>query len=420
MEIKSIISKLDINPSEQELKEVKKRADEFIGRLKKEIMGLGIKASVFAGGSYAKGTLYKSDSYEIDIFIRFDWKYEELSDIVEKMLKRAKIKNTRVHGSRDYFKIDEGIVNFEIVPVYSIKNPKEARNVTDLSYFHVTYVKKKANSEKMRNEIRLAKAFCKANNVYGAESYVKGFSGYALECLIINYGSFLKMLKALSSANKKLIIDIEKKYKKKEDIMISMNESRTNVPIVLVDPTWKDRNVLAALSNETFEKFKMTAKAFLKKPSIDYFVKKEIDLTKLKEYAEKQKAEFVEVELKTGKQEGDIAGTKMKKFADYLKEELSKEYELLDSIYRYENGKSSRLYLILKSKKEIIKIGPPITMEKHCQEFKKKNRRVFVKNGNLHAILEVRFSGKDFIERFKVLNDKKLKDMYITGLIAKN
>ncbi|MEI6731452.1 MAG: nucleotidyltransferase domain-containing protein [archaeon] len=418
MDAKKIIQKLELNPSREELREVKKKADEFMSNFRKELLRQGVKAEVFAGGSYAKGTLYKNESYEVDIFVRFDWKYDELSDRVDSVLKKMKLKSQRVHGSRDYFKINEGIVNFEVVPVCSIKNPKEARNVTDLSYFHVNYVRKKAKSEKMKNEIRIAKAFCKANRVYGAESYVRGFSGYALECLIINYGSFLKMLGALTKAEGKILIDPEKKYKKSE-IMINMNESRTHSPIVLVDPTWKERNVLAALGDETFEIFRKAAKAFLARPDESYFVKKEIDVNRIREMAVKKKAEFVEVEIETDRQEGDIAGTKMKKFSEYLKEEIRKDYQILYDTYSYNLGQSSKLYLVLKSKGEIIRIGPPIGMKEHCKEFKKRNKRVFIKNGLLHAITDVKFSGKDFVERFKVLNDKKLEQMSISGLIAK-
>ena len=45
--------------------------------------------------------------------------------------------------------------------------------------------------------IRIAKAFCHANNSYGAESYINGFSGYALELLVYYYGSFLKFIKGI-------------------------------------------------------------------------------------------------------------------------------------------------------------------------------------------------------------------------------
>ena len=49
-----------------------------------------------------------------------------------------------------------------------------------------------------------------------------------------------------------------------------MNESKRQNPIVLIDPTWKERNALAALSRETFEKFQESLRKFMRKPGIEY------------------------------------------------------------------------------------------------------------------------------------------------------
>ena len=59
-----------------------------------------------------------------------------------------------------------------------------------------------------------------------------------------------------------------------------MNSSKLTSPIILVDPTYKQRNALAALSEETFEKFKQASKKFLKNPSIKYFEIVKWDLEK--------------------------------------------------------------------------------------------------------------------------------------------
>ena len=154
----------------------------FKERLEKELKKQRIKAGMFVGGSFAKGTIVKQDEYDIDIFVRFEKKGDIgdiLGRIINKICKEAELKCEKVHGSRDYYKIfiTKGIV-FEIIPVLSIKKPADAENVTDLSYFHVNYVRRKA--VRLGNEIRLAKQFCHAQGVYGAESYIQGFSGYAL------------------------------------------------------------------------------------------------------------------------------------------------------------------------------------------------------------------------------------------------
>ncbi len=79
--------------------------------MKRGIKKKRVKAEVFVGGSLAKGTLIKKDKYDIDIFIRFK-DDKNASDIVEKILKGARIKADRIHGSRDYFSAKRGRIIF--------------------------------------------------------------------------------------------------------------------------------------------------------------------------------------------------------------------------------------------------------------------------------------------------------------------
>jgi tRNA nucleotidyltransferase (CCA-adding enzyme) len=408
-----LIGKKEVNALREETKKV-------ISLVENELKTQRINAEVFAGGSFAKETLVKEEFFDIDIFVRFDWKYEDISRLLTKILdkikKKSKLKIEKVHGSRDYFRIIKGKIVFEIVPVVKIKKPREARNVTDLSYFHVNYVRKKMR--KLAKEIVLAKQFCKSQKVYGAESYVNGFSGYALECLIIYYKSFEKMLKELVKVKfgERIIIDPAKHYKKKGDVLFEMNESKLGSPIILVDPTWKERNALAALSRETFEKFQESSRKFLKNPGKSFFEIKKFDIEHFKNKAKKEKGEFVKIELETNKQPGDIAGTKLKKFSNYLTRELARFFEIKDKEFDYSGENKATLYIIAKSKREITKIGPPKKFENNAREFKKQNKNVFEKNGILHAKIKINFSAKKFISDFAKKYHKSIKDMDIAKL----
>src|SRR3989344_2018710 len=231
-----------------------------------------------------------------------------LEKIINNSLKN-KYKIEKVHGSRDYFRVFKTKeITFEIIPVMKIKKPEEAENVTDLSYFHVNYVKRKMNN-KLAREVGITKQFFKAQKFYGAEGYIQGFSGYGVECLIIYFKIFEKMIRELLKADGKIIIDPERHYKNKNDVLIHINESKLQSPIILVDPTWKGRNVLAALSNETFSRFKEAASRLISNPKLEYFEEKNLDEKILKNKADKYKAEMVKIKLETDKQQGDIAGT---------------------------------------------------------------------------------------------------------------
>ena len=413
-----------VKPSEEDVAELTNLSKNFIDELNSILIKSGIEAEAFVGGSFAKGTLVKKEKYDVDVFVRFDWKYDDISNLLEKPAKKVSkkfdLELERLHGSRDYFraKLKNNPSYFELVPVTKIKKIHEERNVTDLSYFHVSYVRKKAKD--LKDEILLAKRFFHAQKIYGAESYIQGFSGYALECLIIHFGSFEKMLKELIKVKigERLVIDIEKAYGKKEKVFIEMNDARLHSPVILVDPTYKERNALAALNEETFEKFQRVAKQFLKKPSKNYFIEKEIDEEKLEKLAKRKKAELLKINIRTNKQKGDIAGTKLKKFSKVVSKEIDRYFKVLGSEFDYDDKQSAINYLIVKSRKEVIRIGPPLLLKKHVRAFKKEHMNTYEKNKSIHAKIKINFGAKEFIDSWSKqrANKNMMKEMGITKL----
>jgi len=414
-----------IEPGKEEIREIRKILGEVEKGIRKNLKSKKINADVFVGGSFAKKTLIKKEEYDIDIFLRFDKKHKSknISNLTESVLKNLKLskkfKLSKIHGSRDYFKlqIDKNLV-FEIIPVLKIKNLKEAENITDLSYSHVRYINKKVKSQKILNDIKIAKAFCYANNCYGAESYVKGFSGYGLELLIYKYGGFEKFLKAMTKVNskKKEIIDIEKHHKSKNTILLDLNASKLQSPIILIDPTYKQRNALAGLGEETFEKFQATAKAFLRKPSLNFFEIQKLNFEALKKKSEKKKEEFVVLEIETHKQEGDIAGSKILKFYKHLEKEIEKFFDVKGKGFEYlGKGKTGKVFFSVKKKKELLLSGPSIKQEKHVKAFKKKHKKTFVKKGRVYSKLKPQKGLKDFLKDWKKKNGKRMREMSVKG-----
>lgn len=419
MNLSNVLKLVDCAPSESEMVSLKRATKEFVARLKKEIKKNKIRADVFVGGSFAKGTLAKSDNYDIDVFVRFVDGKKDVSNETEKILQKMNVKHRRLHGSRDYFSIAHGAsLTFEIIPVMKIKNVRGAQNVTDLSYFHVNFVKKNV-TEKMKREISLAKVFFKAQRVYGAESYIGGFSGYAIECLIAHYKTFEKLLREIVkvSREKKIVLDLKKFYKNSHEALIHLNESKTQSPIVLVDPTWKDRNVLAALTWDTFEQLQERTRAFLKSPSIESFKIHEISASEFQKIALKKKAEFAHVILETDRQEGDIAGTKMKKFARHLVEVLKEYFVVVENDFSYGGEKNADVYIVATPKKEIVREGPFSDDAKNAAAFRAANKTVFAKGKKLFARIPISFSVKEFLEKFSLEEKMKtLKDMSITEM----
>jgi len=438
-----------IKPNKDTLKGIKKTSDEFCKKLKEKLRKKKIKAEVFIGGSLAKKTIVKKDRYDVDIFVRFDRKYgnEEISKLLGKIIdKKAK----RVHGSRDYYQqVSNGII-MEIIPVIKIKNQQEAQNITDLSYFHVNYINKIINkNKKLADEIILAKTFSHAQNCYGAESYVHGFSGYALELLICHYRSFLKFISSIASQKNileknslsskhqksedfcglkisveifkskkssiidRIIIDDAKFYKNNDEILRELNESKIQSPIILIDPTFKQRNALAGLSNETFNKFKKNCKKFLKNPSGEFFKSKNIK----EELKRKYKDELIILEVKTSKQAGDIAGSKSKKFFEFFDRQLKREFEIKINEFDYDEKENLAYFFFVIGKKtnEIIK-GPPVTNIHNLTRFKKIHKNAFIKNHIAYAKIKHDLSFKEFIQRFKAKEKNIIKEMSVKNI----
>ena len=408
----------EIKPSENDLKKINAHLKKFISQLKEQIKKQQIEVQVFLGGSYAKKTLIKKDIYDIDIFLRFDKKYqrEDISKLAFGLLKNFK-NVKKVHGSRDYFqiKIDKELI-FEIIPVLKINKPEQAKNVTDLSYFHVQFTKKNLTTKKILEEVMLAKAFCYANKVYGAESYIRGFSGYSIELLIYHYKTFKNFLKQSLKIREKIVIDPAKFYKNKELVFMDLNSAKLQSPIILIDPTYNKRNALAALSYEKFEKFKKSAQSFLKKPSKEYFKKKSPDFKKLKTMAINKKLNFILIKSETPKQKGSIAGSKLLKFFNYLSLEIEKFFEIKNKEFEYSYGNSAYYCFIAKPKKNIIHKGPFRDDKPHVRKFKEKHSKIFIKKSRLYTKEKTYSSLQLFFEIFKKKYKKQIKAMYITKL----
>ncbi len=382
--IQSILNEVlkEIQPDKNYEKEIFERLSNIIKKINQNQKN--IKAVL--GGSGSKGTWLKT--FDADIFVLFNYnkfedKSEKLSDILDKILKK-KFKNLiRLHGSRDYFQIKQSNFTFEIVPILEIKKAEQAKNITDASPLHSKWVKK---HKKLTNEMKLTKQFCQAQNVYGAESYIRGFSGYICEILTVYYGSFLNLVRNAAKWQDKVVIDVQKYYKGK-DIFKLVNTSKLVSPLIVIDPVQKDRNAAAALSVEKFEAFKKAAKELLKNPSKEFFVKRDLKPIFLTEKAQNNKLIILKAEPLSGKI--DIVGTKLLKVYEFLKSELNKhDFKIIKTDWEWDKKNYAFFYLLFDKKllSKIIKIeGPPVKIEQHVVNFKKIHKKIFVKNGRIYS-----------------------------------
>jgi len=359
-----------------------KEAGIFLKKVNDSIKKNKINAEAVIGGSLAKGTFLKGD-HDVDIFVKFSKEYENeiLSDLLEKIL--LPIKPGRVHGSRDYFVKVIRKMKYEIIPVYEIASADEIVNTTDASILHFKWLgKQSAKNPKIRDEIRLAKAFCKSAGVYGAESYIKGFSGHVLDILVVYYGSFMNLIKNCAKWKKPQVIDINNVYK--GEALEKLNRSKTISPLVLIDPIQQDRNAAAALGDEMFFRLVERAKSFLKNPSEKFFAREEFSLKKIR----KKNTIIIEAIALKGKK--DIVGSKLLHAFDGIKKQLQLNgFEIPSSGWHW-NEKAYFWFKMKKMKipKKYVHDGPPVKAVKNVEMFRKKYKSTFVKEKWLYANVE--------------------------------
>ncbi|MEK6856404.1 MAG: nucleotidyltransferase domain-containing protein, partial [Nanoarchaeota archaeon] len=320
-------------PGKEESKIMDKAAGHFIKKLNAELKN----AKAILGGSVAKNTFLKGD-YDIDIFVQFEkekYKNKDISVILHTKLKKvfksaAKISGLhKLHGSRDYFQIRQDPFTFEVIPILKIAKAGEAENITDISPLHTEWVKQ---HNRLTDEIRLTKAFCKANRLYGAESYIRGFSGYSLEILTIAHNSFESLIKAASRWKSGTRIDVKKHGVKK------LNQSKIS-PLILIDPVQPDRNAAAALSEKKFNEFVNLAKEFLHNPSPNFFEYTKFDLERIKS------ASILRIIPLSGKE--DIVGAKLIKCMEYIHRKLKEEgYEVTEHDWNWDNKEAYFWYFV--------------------------------------------------------------------------
>lgn len=391
-----------ITPLEEETKTTQRQAEEILRKLNHELKSANARASI--QGSFKKHTQLRH-VFDIDIFVSFNYKkYAKndsiISNILEKKLKKLFSKIERLHGSRDYFQVKRGQYTFEIVPILAITSSRHAKNITDVSPLHAKWVAK--NSKGKGEDIRLAKAFLKAQGIYGAESYMRGFSGYSAEVLTIYYGSFTKLLKAASKWEGKVVIDPEKAYRH-ESPLLKLNQSKTVSPLVIVDPVQPERNVTAALNQETFIKFIDASSKFLKNPSREFFIKK--ISTKEDLISKKPKncmLLVVEAEPHPGKH--DVIGAAILRKYELLKKTLSENSFLpKESSWFWEKGEKGVIWFFISAKlpeKTEIRRGPSVKDEIHAERFRKKHQKSFVKKGRLYAKVTRKFTNPKALVSF--------------------
>ncbi len=244
-----------IKPSPENRARLNEISGFIISRIEHQAIARGLSLKAMLVGSAARGTWLAGD-HDLDIFLGVteDTPLEaalEIARLVAPEHEEKYAEHPYVHARVDGFEVD-------LVPCYLVEDASQLKSAVDRTPFHTKYIVCRITG--LEDEVLLLKQFMKGIGVYGSELKVGGFSGYLVELLVLSYGSFSGVLQAATRWKPGQLIDLERHAKKAHD-----------EPLVVVDPVDPERNVAAALTMDKMFQFVVAARAFLAKPSLDFF-----------------------------------------------------------------------------------------------------------------------------------------------------
>ncbi len=264
----------EITPTEEERRKIIQVFEKIREALEKHLRVVGVRAEVTLQGSIAHDTWLRGDR-DLDVFVLYpeEWSVTDVKERGFQLIKEAVENIGRVevrYAEHPYVRVVIDGVEADIVPAFKLKTPASIRTAVDRTPFHTQFVVERLKNG-LNNDVRLLKKFMKTVGVYGAEVKTKGFSGYAVELLVIKYGGFLNTLKAVSEWRPPVYVNTLGDEVLFREVVRRLVEKYPESIIYMPDPVDPSRNVTAAVSMEKLSRFILSAKCFLEKPSPRYF-----------------------------------------------------------------------------------------------------------------------------------------------------
>ena len=363
----------DIKPTKEEQDDIDAMSDKLVSFLNETCEKEEIDARIAVVGSVAKHTALKGKS-DIDIFMAFPLSVseEKLKDTGLKLAHKCsdEFDGDASHHFASHPYVTTIIEDYEVdlVPCYSIEDGSQLKSAVDRTILHTRYVKANLTPEGA-DEVLLLKKFMDMTGTYGSEFKVGGFAGYLCELLIIKYGSFEETLRQASEWKYGHVIDLE-------DYGTAKNFKD---PLVVIDPTDKNRNVGAALTLTKYAEFIQSARNYLSSDNKkDYFypLTKKLDKDYILDEFEKRGGDLIAIKFSMPDMPLDTLYPQLKVTTESLVEKLTDaEFNVFD--YGYWSDEESECIILLEmasSKLNNVKvnIGPKVFIKKACDNFTNK------------------------------------------------
>ena len=349
-------------PPSTEERKITAVAEEAKALVDRHVAGMDDIVQVVFGGSFAKGTWLRGDA-DIDIFFKIKpsvpvEKFEALGRTVGQNALKAHRPRLR-YSDHPYVEAFVKNVRINVVPCYDVEQGRW-QSAADRSPFHTEFISKNFDNEK-RKQARLLKKFFKAAGIYGAEISTGGFSGYVSEVLVHKYGSFESVLRAAADWQERQVVaagDYD------PDVVNGFNSS-----IVIIDPVDSRRNLGTAISPESAGRFMLASRAFLGRPSIQFFKENQRSPD-----AKKLLSSVLVVEFSHKERSPDVVWGQIKRSTSAIAKQLElADFVVLRSSCVTDEKKSAALAFMLESM-----TLPPYTKKKGPEVFRRNDAASFL------------------------------------------
>jgi len=354
-------------------------------------------------GSIARSTNLKGDA-DIDIFMLFDKSYskERLSgiglDYGKRLVNKAdgerfEIKYAEHPYVRAYLRSG---LRADIVPASKIENVESLATAVDRTPLHTEFINESL-SERQRDDTRLLKYLLKAHGIYGAEIKTGGFSGYLCELLIYQHGSLIRLMEKMAELKLPAVMDPKNRTIMADEKLAKKFGKR----FVVIDPVDQNRNVAAAVTEESLARFVLVSREFVSRPDIGLFYKYGFSASKsgkiLDNFMRMSGLDFFLMAIGVPDKSSDVVWPQLKKatlqMAEYIKANGFETYLALPWL---EGRKGLILIVAPKSRvKTRLMKGPDVFKTTTTGTFIKKHDDAFgfvLKESTLYALEEGRHS----------------------------
>ena len=373
---KDVLGQIKPNRDQRkQIETVSKKALALANKFSKKYKGKAMLA-----GSITRGT-WLPDKMEFDVFVLFPEKLNQKQlekaglDVGKKVIDGLKGKHELRYAQHPYVSGTIDGVSIDVVPAFAVESADKIKSAVDRTPFHVKFVDKKL-PKKLADDVILLKKVLKNADAYGADTKTEGYSGYVCELLVIHYGGFTNLIKAAKNWKPGEVIDIQGDWDKNDHE--KLRKQFFGQPLIIIDPTDKNRNTSAALSGKNFMKLRKIASDYSANPSEEFFIGKGNSSISDKELVEKQSMRHTQllfIKFLPPKGVDDVVYPQMRKFAERLQgilEESQNEFKVMNKDVFTDGSYLSGVLLELEvSKLPLVqkRVGPSIFDEEGSKNF---------------------------------------------------